>query len=179
VICSRQETAQTEYLIHRQFLLATSQSDQARNAEAGGFCPMHTWQYAHLASPVGISAGTATLARQLADALRDAGTSSRDAGELARHVAVLVSTVSCPACAVLGEAEMQAAQELAAQESAADGPPQLCLRHLALVLEMHPELTNGHAMTSALSATLARASENMRAYALKRESFAPHHDHSR
>ncbi len=170
-ICSRLELAQTEYLIHRQYQLATRQSDQARHAETGGFCPLHSWQYAHLASPVGISAGTATLAGQLAGALQDAGAGSRDAGELAGRVAALVGTVSCPACAVLAEAERQAAQQLAAQGPVPDGPPQLCLRHLALVLDLHPELADGRAMTSALAATLARASQDMRAYALKREAL--------
>ena len=173
VICAQLEAAQTDYLIRRQFLLATSEADQARHAETGGFCPLHTWQYAHLASPVGISAGNARLASQLAGALREADTSSRDPSELARHVATIAQTRACPACALLAGTEREAAAELAAQAPAAAGPPRLCLRHLALVLEACSSLPAGRAMTSALAVALQRASENMRAYGLKREAL--HH----
>jgi hypothetical protein len=171
VICGQLEAAQTEYLIRRQFLLATSEAAQARHAETGGFCPMHTWQYAHLASPVGISAGNARLASQLAGALREASAGSRDPGELAAHVAAMVRTRACPACAVLAGTERQATGGLAAQAPTAAEPPRLCLRHLALVLEACSSLSAGRAMTSGLAAALQRASENMRAYALKREAL--------
>ncbi len=170
VICGQLEAAQSEYLIRRQFLLATSEADQARHAETGGFCPLHTWQYAHLASPVGISAGNARLASQLAGALREADASSRDPSELAEHVAAIARTQTCPACAVLAGTERQAAGELAAQAPAAD-PPRLCLRHLALVLQACSSLPAGQAMTSAAAAQLQRASDNMRAFALKREAL--------
>ncbi|HTP15464.1 MAG TPA: dynamin family protein [Streptosporangiaceae bacterium] len=163
VICAKLETAQSEYLIRRQFLLATSEADQARHAEAGGFCPLHTWQYAHLASPVGISAGYARLASQLASELREADAGSRNAGELTGRVAGLDRARACPACAVLARAEQDAAGELATRASGAGPPQRLCLSHLALVLEKHPPLAAGQAMTAALAATLARASENMRA----------------
>ena len=171
VICGRLEAAQNEYLIRRQFLLATSEADQAWHAETGGFCQLHTWQYAHMASPVGISAGNARLASQLAGALREADAASCDAGELARHVAGLARTRDCPACAVLAATEREVAGELAARAPAAGEPPQLCLRHLALVLEACSSLPAGRAMTSALATALQRASENMRAYALKREAL--------
>ncbi len=171
-ICGRLETTQTDYLIRRQFLLATSEADQARHADTGGFCPLHTWQYAHLASPVGISAGNARLANQLADALREAGAHSRDPGELARRVAEVARTTGCPACALIAATEREAANELAAQKPAAREPPRLCLRHLALVLDVCSSLPAGLVMTGALAATLQRASEDMRAYALKREALS-------
>jgi hypothetical protein len=169
LICARLEATQTEYLIRRQFLLATSEADQARHAGTGGFCPLHTWQYTHLASPVGISAGNARLTSRLAGALHDADASSRDAGELARNIAAVARKRACPACALLVDTERETAGELAANPEAA--PPRLCLRHLALVLEACPPLPKGRAMTSALTAALQRASENMRAYALKREAL--------
>jgi Dynamin family len=170
-ICGQLETAQTQYLIRRQYQLATSEADQARHAETAGFCPLHTWQYAHLASPVGISAGNARLASQVAGALRDAAADSRDATELAGRVAVLARTSACPACTVLAMTEGEAVDELAVQAPSAAGPPALCLRHLALVLKNHPSLPAGRVRTSALAARLQRSSENMRAYALKREAL--------
>ncbi len=169
LICARLEATQTDYLIRRQFLLASSEADQARHADAGGFCELHTWQYSHLASPVGISAGNARLTSHLAGALRDADACSRDPGELARHVAAIARERTCPACALLAETERETADELAASPECM--PPRLCLRHLALVLEACPPLPSGRAMTSALTAALQRAAENMRAYALKREAL--------
>lgn len=170
-ICGQMEAAQAEYLIRRQFLLATSDAEQARHADAGGFCPLHTWQYARLASPVGISAGNARLASQLASALRDAGTGSREPAELAAQVACLARARHCPACAIVAATERQAAAALAAQPPAAAGLPVLCLRHLALAVQSCSALPAGRAMTSALATALQRASENMRAYALKREAL--------
>jgi Dynamin family len=170
-ICGQLEAAQTEYLIHRQFLLATSEAEQVRHAGAGGFCPLHTWQYAHFASPVGIAAGNARLASQLAGALRAAETGSHDPRELAQKVRGVVPGLACPACEVLAKAELRAAAELAAAEMALTEPPRLCVRHLALVLGACSSLSAGQAMTSALAASLARSSENMRAYALKREAL--------
>ncbi len=170
-ICGQLEAAQAEYLIRRQFLLATSDAEQARHADTGGFCPLHTWQYARLASPVGISAGNARLASQLAGALRDAGAGSRDPAELAAQVAGLAQARPCPACTIISATERQAAANLAAQPPAAAGLPVLCLRHVALVLQSCSALPAGRAMTGALAAALQRASENMRAYALKREAL--------
>ena len=168
-LCTQLETVQTEYLIRRQFLLATRESDQARHAQTGGFCPLHTWQYGHLASPVGISAGNAQLAGALAGALQDAEADSFTASDLARHVAAVARTPACPACAVLATTEQRAAKRLATHTQPA--APSLCLRHLALVLDHHPSLDVGQAMAGALAAALQRASENMRTYALKREAL--------
>jgi GTPase SAR1 family protein len=169
-ICGQLEAAQTAYLIRRQFLLATSEADQARHAETGGFCSLHTWQYAYLASPVGISAGNARLASQLAGALLEADALSHDPGELAGHVSSLARTRVCPACALLAATERKVAGELAAREPTTADPP-LCLRHLVLVLDACSSLSVGQAMTGALAAALERASENMRSYALKREAL--------
>jgi len=169
-ICGQLEAAQTEYLIRRQLLLATSEGDQARHAETGGFCPLHTWQYAHLASPVGISAGNAMLASQLAAALREAEARSSDPSELARHVTAIARNRACPACAVLAATERDGVAGLAVRVPAAEPPP-LCLNHLSLVLEACPSLPAGRTMTGALAAALQQASENMRAYALKREAL--------
>jgi hypothetical protein len=161
-------------LIHQQFLLATSDGDQARHAKAGGFCPLHTWQYAYLASPVGVSAGNARLASHLGGALHEAKARSRDPSELAGHVAAIAGTRVCPACAMVLTIERDAAAELAARALTAAESPRLCLRHLALVLEACPSLPVGQAMTSTLAVALQRASENMRAYALKREALHGH-----
>ncbi len=46
MVCRQLEATLTERLRRDQFLLATREHDQALHARAGGFCPLHTWQYA-------------------------------------------------------------------------------------------------------------------------------------
>jgi hypothetical protein len=45
------EATLSAYLRHNQFRLATREDDQQRHALVGGYCPLHTWQYAAMASP--------------------------------------------------------------------------------------------------------------------------------
>ena len=77
VVCEQMQATLTDYLRRRQFRLATREGDQERHALAGGFCPLHTWQYAAIASPLGISAGYPKLAAAAADALRRDGDDMR------------------------------------------------------------------------------------------------------
>jgi len=68
-VCAQLEETLTGQLRRGQFLLATRDADQARLTRAGGYCPVHTWQYASIASPLGISAGYAKLAAAVAGTL--------------------------------------------------------------------------------------------------------------
>jgi hypothetical protein len=77
----------------------------------------------------------------------------------------------CPVCSALASTELDAAKHIAQQ----DPPPEalhLCLRHLARVLLAGPSVTAARAMTAGLAADLRRASQDMRAYALKRRRCA-------
>jgi ethanolamine utilization protein EutP (predicted NTPase) len=170
VVCSRMETTLTEHLSRDQFLLATREHDQEQHARAGGFCPLHTWQYAHMASQLGIAAGYAKLAGAIGAALESIRQRSGTSQELARQVAGLVADSACPACEALAGCERHEVSRVAqAPPGASPGP--LCLHHLALVLADGPPAKSGRALVSALAATLRRASGDMRAYALKREAL--------
>ncbi|MGH3182388.1 MAG: hypothetical protein ACRDOE_10865, partial [Streptosporangiaceae bacterium] len=83
VVCEQMDAALADYLRRHQFRLATRDHDQARHALAGGFCPAHTWQYAAIASPLGISAGYAKLAATVADALESIGQHAATAADQA------------------------------------------------------------------------------------------------
>lgn len=169
-VCGVLEAALTQYLIHRQFVLATSESDQVLHAEAGGFCSLHTWQYAHLASAVGISAGNARLAEVVAGALLRLATEGGSAGDLAAAVERLEVSDACPACAEVAAAEHSETERLAKDEPA-DAAPVLCLRHLRLVLQAGPPPEVAAGMAGALGRALERAAQDMRSYALKREAL--------
>jgi hypothetical protein len=169
-VCKQMEQALTSYLFTGQFRLATREDEQERHTLGGGFCPLHTWQYASVASPLGISAGYAKLAASVADALESLSRQDSTAADLARGVAALTPEAGkCPVCAALSGCERTAIAGLISQVRPAAAA--LCLRHLALTLSAGMEAGAAQALLHALAATLRRDSEDMRAYALKREAY--------
>jgi len=169
IVCLRMQATLADYLRRSQFRLATREGDQERHALAGGFCSLHTWQYAAIASPLGISAGYPKLAAAVADALESIGEQDGTVGHLAGQVAAVApQTGMCPLCATLAEREREAVSEAAGQ---APGAAALCLRHLALALAEDPSPDTGRAMIRSLAAALRRDGDDMRAYALKREAL--------
>ena len=169
-VCKQMEQTLTSHLFTGQFRLATREDEQERHTRGGGFCPLHTWQYAAVASPLGISAGYAKLAASVAAALESLSRQDSTAADLARGVAALTTEPErCPVCAALAASERTAIAGLIAQI-----PPTtaaLCLRHLALALSAGVEDRTARALLNALAATLRRDSEDMRAFALKREAY--------
>jgi hypothetical protein len=171
-VCEQMEATLTDYLRRSQFRLATREDDQRRHALAGGFCPLHTWQYAAIASPLGISAGYPKLAAAVADALESISGHDGTTADLAGRVAALAPQPgTCPLCAVLAERERKAVSEAAGQAPAAPAAAALCLRHLALALAAGPPPDTGRAMARALADALRRDGDDMRTYALKREAL--------
>lgn len=167
-VCARLEETLTAQLRRGQFLLATRDADQVRLTRAGGYCPLHTWQYASIASPLGISAGYAKLAGAFADTLEALAQDDQAPEDLGRAVAALSpGPAECALCQALAARERDAIAEAASH--APDSP--LCLRHLALALTAGPAPTAGRAMIRALAAALRADGEDMRDYALKREAL--------
>jgi GTPase SAR1 family protein len=169
-VCQQMEQTLTSHLLSGQFRLATRGDEQERHIAGGGFCPLHTWQYAAIASPVGISAGYAGLAASVADALESLSSQDSPAADLARKVVALTAGPgTCPACAALAIRERTAIAGLIAQD-----PPTaaaLCLRHLAMALSTGAGPETARALLRGLAARLRRDSEDMRAFALKREAY--------
>jgi len=185
VICARLQRTLTRTLGHEQFRLATMERAQLSHARQSGFCRLHTWEYAAMGSPVGISSGYARLAGDLAEALRTAVDASagaerpdvdrgaaRQLGEVIdRH---LQRTDSCRICAELDRTERKQAERLARQPAApspAERMPVLCLRHLATVLAAGPDDERARALTRATASRLSRACDDMRSFALAREAI--------
>ena len=169
-VCQQMEQALTSHLFTGQFRLATREDEQERHSLGRGFCPLHTWQYASVGSPLGISAGYARLAASVAAALESLARQDFTATDLARGVAALTTEPGrCPVCAALADAERTAIAGLISQVPVATAV--LCLRHLALALSAGVEAGAARALLDALAGRLRRDSEDMRAYALKREAY--------
>jgi Dynamin family len=168
--CRQMEEALTSHLFAGQFRLATREDEQARHTRGGEFCPLHTWQYAAVASLLGISAGYAKLAAPVADALESLSSQDSTAADLAPGVAALTTEPGkCPVCAALADRERTAIADLLSQVPPVAAVP--CLRHLALALSAGVEASVAQALLHALAAILRRDSEDMRAFALKREAY--------
>ena len=169
-VCQRMEQALTSHLLTAQFRLATRDDEQERHALGQGFCPLHTWQYAAVASPVGISAGYAPLAASVAEALESLSRQDSPATDLARDVASLTAGRGrCPVCEALAASERTAIAELVSQ--ALPLTITLCLRHLALTLSAGADPPTCRVLLRAAATALRRDSEDMRSFALKREAY--------
>lgn len=66
---------------------------------------------------------------------------------------------------------MEIAAQLQAEPDDEGAVPALCIVHIAAVLAAHPDLQSGRRLVRSLAAVLARISEDMRTYSLKRESL--------
>jgi hypothetical protein len=73
--------------------------------------------------------------------------------------------------AALAERERSAITEIISGTPAEAADATLCMRHLAPALAAGPAIETGQAMLGALAATLRRDTDDMRAYALKREAL--------
>jgi ribosome biogenesis GTPase A len=175
-ICEELVQVTFRYMADVQHQLATDPQRRSEHARSGGFCSMHTWQYAGIASTLGIALAYADLTTRAADSLRSLASDTASEQELQAAVArLLVGSDRCRACVAITEAEEDAIRRLVADLSASteDGtvPPALCVRHAGAVLEAGARLTLGKEIVGSLADALARAADDMRAYALKRESL--------
>jgi hypothetical protein len=134
-VCRRLGDTLFANLRHDQLQLASRERDQTIHAQTGGFCPLHSWEYVAMASPVGISAGYARLAESTAARLHALLQPSATADELAHGVADLVNrTEDCPICATLAETEHEIIAKIAS--TTPQSGPTLCLRHLVVCLSL-------------------------------------------
>jgi len=173
-ICERVALVPFDYMAHAQWELARRQEGRSEHVRTGGFCPLHTWQYAEIASEAGIALGYAPLAEAAAESIEsvDGAGSAEDA--LAAAIArFMLGPERCPACVALADAEHDAVGDFIASlpETSAGQAPLLCLRHLGAVLAAGPGSERALWLARRLAETLKRASEDMRTYALKRDSL--------
>lgn len=173
-ICERVGTVPFEYLANAQYLLATRQQERARHAASGGYCPLHTWLYAQTADPVGISLTYAEIAAALATRLRQDASTDRDQQAALQHFAPTPDR--CPVCLALHAAERQAVTDLVNELTRTDPgratqPVNLCVGHLAAVLATELPDERANTLTLTLADALGRAAEDMRTFALKRQSL--------
>lgn len=171
-VCTRVGMVPFGFLAHEQYQLATRRERRVEHAAGGGFCPLHTWLYAQSADPVGIALTYAQLAATLSAQLRNLQTHAPLTAELQEAVEHFIPTGErCPVCRALQAAEHEAIAQVLDELGEEPAGPDLCVGHLAAVLAAGPPLEQARALTARLAEAMGRAAEDMRTFALKRESL--------
>jgi small GTP-binding protein len=175
VICESVGSVPFDYLAETQYQLATREDARATHAAAGGFCPLHTWLYAQIGEPIGIALSYSELAQAAARQLRVAQRDSASENELADAVSYFSPRAErCPVCVALATAERDAIAQLI--DELPTGPsdetaPALCIPHLVAVLSTEPGADRGSWLAARLADALERAADDMKTFALKRQSL--------
>ncbi len=173
-ICQKIGGIPVDFLVHAQYLLATSEESRAEHAANGGYCALHTWLYAQVAEPVGTALAYAKLTEAAARRLRAARGSPSSAQALIDAVAhFLPDSDRCPVCVALAAAERSAIDRVVAglPVDPGDDAPVLCLPHAAAVLAVTPDAARGSWLVGRLADSLERIAEDTQTFALKRQSL--------
>lgn len=161
-----------DFMRKQQFDLPTSEAQQTIHAWSGGYCSLHTWEYAEIASPVGICSGYAAVLDAIGGRLHALSAHSSSTGSLADAVKeVLQMSERCRACQVIAATERAAASEIVNDLSGKERLPALCIPHLYTVLAAKPEMEIARLLVEDLSEVLRRIAENMRLCALKHDAI--------
>jgi hypothetical protein len=177
-VCERLVKLSKEFFVKFQYALYNDERKQESFAESRGFCPFHTWQLEAVSYPVGFSVGCARLVRRIADSLLQMGSSPESAGENLAQLSP--DPMGCPVCSLLREAEQgqirmlsASLQEPATKELYARSQG-VCLRHLGMLVNASPDNETIRFLLHRASTVLQLISEDMEAFALKREANRRH-----
>jgi len=174
-VCDKIVDGVYDFLRTYQYDLYVSADVQQAHAEAGGFCPMHTWHYASLASPQGIcSAYPQVLFRFSEDLHELVAGRPRPHGSEGVVGPPLPADKSCPACRRALEAEHAAVDEIVERleksgEENGVREKRVCLTHLEQILLSLHSVKAGGELLERESEALRRVAENLQRYALKHE----------
>jgi len=174
-VCERVEAELFDFFAKRQSELSVNEAHQREHVRTGGFCPLHTWQFAQIASPHGIALAYAPLLAAIARDLRRIVSSGSSTAFMRNGISrLLASTESCPACRKTAEVEELAAAEFRQASFNPDGDDAdagLCVPHLMAVLNRETDPDIVRTLVSEQANTLDRIAEVARTYNLKHDAL--------
>ncbi len=175
LICARIEMELFNFFSKQQYELSVNEAEQGKHAALGGFCPLHTWQYARIASPQGISLAYAPVLAAIARNLRDIASSDSSASSMRDHIRHLyASTERCPACQKTVEVEEIAIEEYrkaSPRKDCEDPDTGLCVLHLSAVVNRETDIDTARNLVLEQASVLERICEDMQAYSLKYDAI--------
>jgi hypothetical protein len=176
-VCTRISGEVFRFLSGYQYELSQNIEEQEAHAQRNGFCAMHTWQYARLASPQGICSAYPKLLFSLADRLRKVRQTSDRTADLKKSMQELLADSSrCRLCQVAADAEKRASAEIIRRLDGNSGSPNgpgasLCLPHLIHIVGSLAEIQASLPLIEQMTSALERVAENMQRYALRHEGL--------
>ncbi len=174
-VCNYLMNTAFEFYSRWQYDFATDEPTQRAFADQLGFCPLHTWQLAALASPQALSLGYPKLLEHVSAALSGV---LDGASETADSVAALVrSPQGCQVCRLLQSAEQEYIARLSqflAEPAGLDAYARshgVCLRHLAALLAASQSADLARFLLGEAVQQFDQLAEDMRNYAIKRDAI--------
>jgi len=174
-VCERMIRTASRFFADWQYALASQEHAQRTNAASLGFCPLHTWQLAALASPQGLSQGYPSLMERLSADLSSLATVESISPE---DMLALVQTSSrCRVCRLLKITEKAYLDDLSAFVQTLEGQKSyahsqgLCLRHLGLLIAVLPSTGIVRFLLEQAARRFAEISEDMQSYVMKRHAL--------
>jgi predicted GTPase len=175
-VCATVAKSMFKYMAKFQYQIVMDESERNTVAARGGLCPLHTWQYAEIASPQGISAAyPVVLAATRQKLLRLIG--RERLGEWrASFRTILPAADQCRACQQQLALERTAVEGIAEQEACVSGRsashlPVLCLWHLGELLHLIRDSERASELVNFEAAILDRLADNLRRYAFKHDAL--------
>jgi len=179
LVCTRVADSMMKFMAQFQYQVFSSEAERTALARHGGLCPLHTWQYAEIASPQGISSSYPRVLMEVSSRLSRLARSETPVSLSARTNALTTGPDKCSACQAQAEAENSVLDEITGQLTppGAKEPsslPVLCLSHLSAVLKRLPNDGLARRLLEFEAVLFERLAENMQRYALKHDALRRH-----
>ncbi|HTT23160.1 MAG TPA: dynamin family protein [Candidatus Sulfotelmatobacter sp.] len=171
-VCRAVTDAMFKFMAKFQYDIYVDGNERASLVHEGGLCSLHTWQYAEIASPQGISVSYPDLlfaiSRRLAEP--DAENASGQLGS--RTKALIPSPGKCRACRERLSVERKVIAKLLENlpvrvSQGANKYPVLCLPHLSALLQKVSDPELARSLVEFRARLFERLAENMQRYGMK------------
>ncbi|MFB3916346.1 MAG: dynamin family protein [Terriglobales bacterium] len=171
ILCSKAVEQVFAFLSRYQYELSINEQEQHKHANGGGFCRLHTWQYATLASPRGICTAYPVLLQTFAQELQKVAAEADTPPEMSAQIGeLLVDSKGCKVCQMQAAAEESATLEIISADGAGASPT-LCIPHLRLVLGRMTEGNRARELIQRTAMLCERTAENMQRFVLKQDAL--------
>ncbi len=170
-VCTRVADGMFKFMAKFQYQIIMDENERKILAARGGLCPLHTWQYAEIASPQGISSAYPAVLVAVSKKLTNLAKAHPSDGLSAGIRNLLPGMDKCRACQEQQALEHTALEDIARIMTLPERDPSalspvLCLWHLSGLLQMARKSERFAELIEFEAALFERLAENMRRYAL-------------
>jgi len=120
-VCTVISDAMFKFMASFQYQIFVNENERSALAGRGGLCAFHTWQYADIASPQGISSSYPAVLKALSLRLRTVAETNPAGGLGAGTRSLLTSQEKCRACQAQSAAQERVIREIVEKVSAEGG----------------------------------------------------------